>query len=567
MIPALQRRFAMVLVCLCALDAGAQTLPELSYSRLLRKVHLSLRGTVPSPSDYQAIIDAPDDAAKELLIESAITEGLQSAAFYESMVVYGRDLFGGQEYAHGFEQEAWIGGQALRLTSCPPDTLHAGRLGLFSSEAQYGDSLSLCDDPLASLQAIQPWWDPNGTVLTIGWAGGEHATIPDPEAPGSTIDCGVLKRTNGISGHYIAPNPPDPSVTPRCGCGPNLIYCARSSNTAGASLGDDSLYSDLTSQRRALSDEAARLFAHIVVNSRPLTDLIVGTYTVVTQGLQHAYIRAARQSGSYGYLDLDPWWESVEDATEWREVTVSDIYPLYTSDRLVQFDPRVEYGEPPPLPSAGILTMRGALGARERERPRAARWLERLACKTFTPPTVEFMSVDTVTDPAMEGRCQVCHKILDPVAMHFKRFSTNGARVGGFGQWQWDALDPSDPDRLRWLVQYRANTILTPVTEVDMSFNPDARFLDFAPAGTKLLGQAGDGTIGPLGFGKALVASGDFDRCMVSRLYGRYGGIQLNFALDGPYLNSLVSEFVAGGRDVKGFVYSILTSARYRLGR
>lgn len=37
-----------------------------------------------------------------------------------------------------------------------------------------------------------------------------------------------------------------------------------------------------------------RLFAHIIVNDRPFSDLVLGDYTVVNQGLQHMYVRAAR---------------------------------------------------------------------------------------------------------------------------------------------------------------------------------------------------------------------------------------------------------------------------------
>jgi hypothetical protein len=151
--------------------------------------------------------------------------------------------------------------------------------------------------------------------------------------------------------------------------------------------------------------------------------------------------------------------------------------------------------------------------------------------------------------------------------MHFKRFSSSGTRIGGVGKWRWAELNPSDPDRLRWLAQYQPNTYLTPVTEVDMTANPDARFLDFAPPGTPILGMSGDGTIGPLGFGKALVSSGDFDRCMVRRLYGRFGNIQLSVSEDAAFLDKLVADYVALDRNVKAFIANVVTSSRFKLGR
>ena len=560
-----QTVIAVIVVALCAAGtAVGQSTSELSYTRLLRKIHLSLLGTVPSKAQYQALLDAPNIAGKEAVIQSTVESALASEAFYENLVRFGRNILGAPEYRHGYAKDGWSGSYALSLSPCPDGTFHQGRLGLFGLPSGFGEEWSLCDDSEALVNEVEPWWAPETIVSTVGWAGAGHIEISNPADPSEVIDCGALLE---FVWGMAPPNPPSDTGGPRCGCGPNLLYCARRSSVQGQGLGFDAYYSDLHGQRRALSDEAARLFAHIVVEDRPLTDLVLGTYTVVNQALQHAYVRSARQSGQFSYLDADPWWAEVTDPTAWREVTVSDMNPLYTSQRSVVFDPRIDFGPPPAIPSAGVLTMRGTLGAEERERPRAARWLERLACREFIPAAQKMAFGPFDSDPAVEGKCQVCHAILDPVAMHFKRFSTNGARIGGVGPWQWQELSPSDPDRLRWLEQYLPNSLMTPVTEVDMIANPDARFLDFSPPGTLVLGVAGDGTIGPLGFGKALVASGEFDSCMVRRLYGRFGNVQLSAAVDKSFLDALVADFVAGNRNVRAFIASIVASARFRKGR
>ena len=79
------RVFALILVVFGGLlvpespvradDAVEQ--PTLSYTRLLNRIHLRLLGRSPTMDEYQAIIDAPDDAARDAMIDKAIDEGLE----------------------------------------------------------------------------------------------------------------------------------------------------------------------------------------------------------------------------------------------------------------------------------------------------------------------------------------------------------------------------------------------------------------------------------------------------------------------------------------------------------
>ena len=547
--------------------AMAQSLPQLSYTRLLRKVTLVLQERPPSLAQYQEVLDAPSDLIREQIIAAAISNGLDSDAFYESMVGFGRDVLGAPEYKADYMDGQWHGSQALSLEACPPGSYHEGRLGLFSDNLLAGQPWSLCDDVLAVVSEVEPWWAPNTVVEAIGWAGQQNTEVTTAAADGYVIDCGQLVRLTGTAIGYAPPHLLYDDVTDACGCGPNLVYCARRGALSENLVGFDGLYSAPGSQRRAISEEPARLFAHIVVSGKPLSDLVLGAYTVTTQGLHHAYVRAARQSGKYQWLDQSGWWQSYSSVDGWVEIETSTMFPAYTSDRVVLYDPRVSVDEPPALPAAGVLTMRGAVSNEGRERARAARWLERLACREFVPVVTDSgLSIDS-PDPADTEFCGTCHQVLDPAAMHFKRLSNDGARIGGIGAWSLMELPVDDPDRLRWLAQFLPGTLMTPVTEVDMAFNPDARFLDFAPPGTDVLGVSTDGTIGPLGFGKALVASGAFDRCMVRRFYGRILGVQLDFAVDKALMDSLVNEFVASGRDVRQLFMKLMTSERFRTGR
>jgi len=107
---------------------------------------------------------------------------------------------------------------------------------------------------------------------------------------------------------------------------------------------------------------------------------------------------------------------------------------------------------------------------------------------------------------------------------------------------------------------------MTPITPADLEMNPDARFIDFAPPGTKLYGAESDGTIGPLGFAKMLVASGKFDRCTVRRFYQRFMGVALDPAKHKPYIDKLLKVYLEASRQIRPLIKWILKQPRFRQG-
>ena len=98
----------------------------------------------------------------------------------------------------------------------------------------------------------------------------------------------------------------------------------------------------------------------------------------------------------------------------------------------------------------------------------------------------------------------------------------------------------------RWKNAFLPDTVMTPVTQAQITANPEAVLLDTMPSDYTLLGESGDGTMGPLGFGKILVTSGAFDRCAVKRMYERFVGRALDPAVERLYIEKLAREFVVG---------------------
>ena len=122
-----------------------------------------------------------------------------------------------------------------------------------------------------------------------------------------------------------------------------------------------------------------------------------------------------------------------------------------------------------------------------------------------------------------------------------------------------------DPwDRIRRLWAF--DTHMTPVNAAQAMVEPEARFIDFLPPDQTLYGSTSDGTVGPLGLGKLLVASGAFDRCVVRRLHRRFVGRDVDPTAEAGYLESLVAQFLANDRKARPFVEYLSTTPAFRSG-
>lgn len=556
---------------------GDPTRDQLSKTRLLRRVVLGLSGTTPTDTQYAELLAKPTAAEQSAYVDSTLEALLGSPRFYERMVDFGHDWM--PVGAFGIGGDAYQMSMAGHLFTCGGSTAHPGAL-FHQGEYPGGSNANICDDKDGAGAAItpivnqvEPWWAPGTMVTVIGKAGTTTATVT---INGQTKDCGIA------SGGYY-----DPVLPPGCGCGPGLSWCAPFSGLNGRSNTSEKL------QSRHPYEEPARLFAHLVWHDRPLSDLVTGDYTVATNMLRALYVRMARMGGQSQIDQNTTWWLPASDPSPrdplhptpndllaWREVKMSALNPLLISDRSYQFDPRTTTDAPAGLPAAGVLTMMGSMYAFPRERVRAARWMETFACQSFQPPPADQHFPPYSADPATSGTCLHCHRTIDPAAIFFKRWDYSRRDsyyvpwplIPGVGPWRVTPAMLSgqypyqDGAEFRWRTAFNPETILTPVTAAQIAANPEAVFLDTMPQSYTLLGQHGDGTMGPLGFGKILVASGAFDRCAVRRMYQRFVGRQLDPAAEKLVIDALAKRFSDGGRKVKPFVRYLMSTEEFRRG-
>lgn len=568
-------------------DAGG---PPLEAGRLLRRTLLSLQGRAPTWEEFDAFTKLPTDEARDAALAQLIDESLNSVAFYKQTMLLAHDWFGVGAHNMALGEGYFTGHLAIELQACPVGTLHAGKLGLLSPYLALGDPESMCDSPTAPVFQIEPWWAAGTMVSVIGRAG--SATPESALRTNGPYDCGQVSA--GIRANSPASGPLTPGG-PACGCGPHLVYCIGRRGAWAANSWTQDWYSE-NSPRRAASEEVARLFAHLVWHDRPLSDFLTSNYTVASLPVRQMYVRAGRTLDSK--TDDVRWWDPAvwstspadpehlsNDPLAWHEVVVATLFPKLLSltpgdalasgsaatSRSYTFDPRSQPGEPLGIPAAGALTSLVANASFPRERVRAARWLEALTCRAFVPPPPNIQFNEYHHDPAREGGCQHCHVAIDPAAMHFKRwsFGTGGKVVlGGIGAHRWATGSKAEATSLpyvRWAKAFDPVTALTPITTAQLEQNPDARFIDFLPPDQRLFGATSDGTIGPLGFGKLMLASGEFDRCAAQRLYERFVGPKLT-PQDDALITELTKSFVDGDRKVRPFIKLLLKRPENRRG-
>jgi hypothetical protein len=512
---------------------------------------LALTNQVPTVEQYEAVL-MHAEADRVEYVTTLIAAMMNGPAFEAMLLDWGHEYLALSSYDYDVNGGYWTADDGIDTQRCANGTRHAGAIGILNQYPSKGDPLSICDDQNAALADIEPWWAPGTTVEVIGEAGNGATSANNRQcAIGQTDIRATYRAGQG------------------CGCGPNLVFCSRdnsSPDTNPLGFHDGDLHFD-TSQRRAVSEEPARLFTYIIQNDRPFSDLVTGDYTVVNAMVHHMYHRKARLIGqSNAELDHDQWWRSYSGDEDWQERRFEEMHPQIVSDRNVSFDPRLDNGAPVGIPAAGVMTTLTANAANARERVRAARWLEVFACRQFNPPPGDVEFPPYRRDPATEGICKHCHQIIDPAAIHFKRFAQDGGYLGGFGRFSLSALPGQDPDGQRWRAAFSPNTQMTPVTEAQLAANPDARFIDFLPPEQTLFGLTSDGTIGPLGFGKLLVESGEFDRCVVRKTWQRIAGRELTPGRDQRLIEDLTAQFTANEGRLKPLIRHILSHDEFSRG-
>jgi hypothetical protein len=560
----------------CSLGGGGGGEPtrvepddDMTPLRVLRRASIALVGAPPTDAEMQKVIMAGTEEQQFAAVDAFVDASLEDTRFYQMMFETARTWMNVPLVNHDADEPEYGPKQQRVLTACPMGSGKEGKIHY------YRDDAATACDAASPETTIEPWWAPATQVTLVGYAA-STAAMGKGSSNGNPIDIDCTGYPEGT-----------------CGCGPNGVNCYFDAGTYPGWA--EYLPGNPDGQRRLLNEEQARLFAHIVWHDKPATDFILADYSVGPTEVQAAYVREAIAGGDKSMITNDAWWRpskyskaltdplhTAGDPKAWREYTVSQVNTFFLADRNYKYDPRKETQPSKGFPSAGALTTIGFLAAYPRERLRAARALENFACEQLLPPGGDVKFKPYKTDPGREGPCENCHARIDPAAIHFKRFGKAGQSFEGWGAtyfmpgvgdvWKWDPVWRTGEYPYRgepfaqWNKWYRPGSRMTPATEAEVNANPYALFLDFLPPEDTLLGQTSDGTVGPLGFAKMIVAAGAFDKCVVRKVHERVMGRDIDPTEEAGYLDTLTQEFVTGGRLVRPFVKSLTQSIYFRKG-
>jgi hypothetical protein len=467
---------------------------ELSIERLVRRLSIDLRGTLPEMSDYAAAEGA--DHIPDWLLDAYLASDelrLQLRRHHEKLLWTNPSIA--------------IGDVGFSLT---PVTLASGAVHYVTGRRgtyRGGDGTHVCQDkpqsaigyeadgrPKAEWMGkdnnidwyaegwveVHPYWEPNPAITIKVCA--FDAQTSDSYTITTGASAGTYTCDNVLAHGQLAADRKNP-----CGCGPELAYCVNNALVQPVVLA-------------AMREQLLRLVDLHTVGGRPYSELVTTKTAHVNGPLVH-YVRylASQQSlvrtqnfvqpadgalPSLAYLQHDTWME-------------------------------VEREEP----HAGILTLPAYLLRFQTNRGRANRYRIAFQGQYYQPPSTKDQGCAEVGNDLTERCvCRGCHVSLEPLAAHFGQFVEAGSTVlrdfvPEFATASECALG-GGPSSTTW-----CNRFYMPVPSL---LDPDLRpyrlkALEYGDAAHPLVEPHFDA--GPLGLAEADIASGVFHEVAVEHLF------------------------------------------------
>ena len=374
---------------------------EVPVERLLRRLSIDLRGTVPDVAEYDAV------AGKASLPDEVIQGYLDSDEFRIQMRRYHEDLL-------WTNPSAVLGEVGFALSSATIGT--AGTVYFVSSTTKRklfrgGDGTHNCQDkpqsalgydangmPIAEPMgvdgtgpyfaegwvAVHPYWDanPGASIKVCAFDAQETETYT---LPAGNVDAG----THTCDDLFAV------SKAASCGCGPNLTYCMLTSAVQSTVLS-------------SMREQLLRLVDDHTSGALPYSELLTTKRSWINGPLVHYFTYLApRQS-----LARTQNWHSAADGP-------LPAMPFIEKDKWVE----VKREDP----HSGILTLPAYLLRFQTNRGRANRYRIAFEGQYFEPPAA------TDTGCNKEGEdltqrcvCRNCHIALEPLAAHFGQFVEAG---------------------------------------------------------------------------------------------------------------------------------------------
>lgn len=548
-------RFFICAVALFAHQAVAQeTLTcevarPLDTQRLLRRLSLDLRGTLPSHDDQLEHRGRSDVGA------SVIDRYLASPGFVDVMRRYHSNLLwpnlDGVEIASDFfmltAQElapgvvVYWGPVRSLMTRTITKTIVPCRPvpATFDANGPVTEPLIENGQTVAVQEGyveVEPYWAPGTRVKVCAFDAMAATSAPmctpqdvaarpylrqfcDQFAPfGAAVGLSFtnLPTTCEAAQAFLAPG---------CGCGPNLRFCGTPQT--------------MTAVRAGMLEQQLRLIDRVVRDDRPYTDVLTAKDIEVNGPLGH-FLRYQARTSVDTFGDPDPT-APIPPQVTWA----SDWVDLPRSGR-----------------HAGVLTTAAFLLKFQSNRARAHRFTNAFECGVFVPAG----KLPSPNEPCSKREdltqrcgCSSCHLSLEPMAAHWGRFAEYGHT-------------PLDDARF----PKRFETACSRVTSLDQLLRC-FRFYQVDAVGDELpyryllkpyvfrsSSELNSVEQGPSLLAAESVRSGRFSRCTVRRMWTQFMHRPPTPDEEQSVLPQLVTAFDADDHRLRGLVKAIVTHPAYR---
>ncbi|NUP12004.1 MAG: DUF1585 domain-containing protein [Polyangiaceae bacterium] len=371
-------------------DAACSVHHELGAEKLLRRLSLDLRGTIPDVAEYDEITDLTSEAELDVVLDQIVTAYFEDDGFRQTTRRYheaflwpniGNVRFAGTRYRLVYAND----GPALRISSGGRSNLFRGDPDITCSDFKHtnfdpdfpGQFRPLPQNGKEGWREIHPYWDPSTTLKVCASEAQETKNV-------AGVSCNSLEGLDKKA----------------CGCGPNLAYCYGPANVTDKAV------------QTALREQLLRQVDDAVASDADYTDIVLGT-----SAWQDGRIATFKRVLGNG-VDFN---KTIQLADANEGVLEKDF--MDTTFELVERGPK----------HAGVLTLPGYTLKFQTARGRANRFRQAFQCKAFEPPSETEEESDacstTAGDLTKRCTCRYCHSTLEPLAAGFSLFTEAGTTL------------------------------------------------------------------------------------------------------------------------------------------
>lgn len=525
----------------------------LEGQRLLRRISLDLRGTIPG------YVDALEQRGLEDVPSSTVDRFLETPEFLDVMRRHHASLLWPNldqvellPQTHELIPIELTPGSPIYLSPLRAVFLRAGPGNLFlpckDEPARFdADGMPIADplmmgDTVVGWQEgwveVEPYWAPGTTVKVCGFDAqtAERAvTCPGPESRYTFLEptcVGVGEFADSTQtpfrGSETACDSALSLFAPGCGCGPNLRHCVTEETAKTV--------------RAALLEQELRIVDRVITDDRPYEE-VLRTKNVEVNGPVAHYLRFQAALGLDLYGAPDPTAPIPEgltftDADRWVETTRTGRH-------------------------SGVLTTPGYLLRFASNRARAHRFYNAFECSSLIPAgplPSPFEDCSKHEDLTKRCGCDACHQALEPMAAHWGRFAEYG-------------LSPLDDENFPATI---GPSCTAPFDDVEQLLRC-VRFYEVEPVGEELPyfgnlhayvfrspDEVENIEEGPARLVGASIDSGRFATCTARRMWTHFMRRTPTAEEERDVLPSLVTTYESSGSSLRALVKAIVALPAYR---